>query len=385
METIAQLSKVKNKRYLILSAGGPYSSIQGIYSALEGNAWSILSHALLPYPAHLQPVIEKIMLNPQTPVDLTEIGRLDHGVSHLFLECAKTVCAGAQKSLQAPHVIVLNKLGIRKELLSQTMQARYWNIELGDAQLLASCFKAPVVTDFIRHDILGGGPGDLPLGAGMRALAIDKEGIAAHLTVGTVSHLFIFDSHAQHIVIDADIGPGTGLMNKAAKDAACAEGFDRDGSFAAQGRVDPRCLETLATHPLFSIHQPGRLSAMELLPLADHPCLASLSPPDKLATLTALTARTVFDFYKKEYAHVVAPQTLWISGGGANNQTLFDFLTTYFAPLQLRRIDDIGIPAEMFVPMVMGCAVDAFISGRGGPWKAGNNPEIEGIGTWVYP
>jgi hypothetical protein len=35
--------------------------------------------------------------------------------------------------------------------------------------------------------------------------------------------------------------------------------------------------------------------------------------------------------------------------------------------------------------MVMGCAVDAFISGRGGPWKAGNNPEIEGIGTWVYP
>jgi anhydro-N-acetylmuramic acid kinase len=325
------------------------------------------------------------MLGPATSLTLETLGWLDHAVSHLFLECAKTVCASAQKSLQQPQIVVLNKLELWKEVRVENVQARHWNIELGDAQLIASHFKTPVVTDFVRHDILGGGSGNLPLFPGMHTIAAGKEGIAAHCTIGTVSHLFIFDSQARHTIIDADIGPGTGLINKAAKDAQCAEGFDRDGSFAAQGKVNAHCLETLASHPWFADPKPRQLRLAELFPLGDHPCLASLSPLDKLATLTALTARTIFDFFKKEYQHVVVPETIWISGGGANNVTLFDFLTTYFAPLRLRRVDDIGIPAEMFIPMAMGFSVDAFIMGRGGPWKSGNTPEIDGIGTWVYP
>ncbi len=384
MEFINQLSKSKNKRYLILSAGGPQSGIQGVYVSVEGASWSILSNALLPYPSMVQSVLETVIFSPQSPLTLDTIGRLDHALSHLFLECAKTVCAAAQNSLQQPQAIVLNKIGIWKEARNES-QARYWNMELGDAQLLSSYFKTPVVTDFARHGILGGGPGDLPLFPGICAIHVDKGGIAAHLTIGMISRLFIFDTHARHPVIDSDIGPGTCLINRAAREALCPDGFDRDGSFAAHGKVDARCLETLATQEWFNTPLPRQATVQNMTKLYDCPCLGRLAPGDKLTTLTALTARAAFDLYKKEYRHVIAPETMWISGGGANNLTLFEFLKTYFAPVTVQRIDDIGIPAEMFVPLALGLTVDASIMGKGGPWKSGSAPEIEGIGTWVFP
>jgi 1,6-anhydro-N-acetylmuramate kinase len=119
--------------------------------------------------------------------------------------------------------------------------------------------------------------------------------------------------------------------------------------------------------------------------LYNHPCLANLSAYDKLSTLTALTARTAFDLFKREYRHVIAPETIWVSGGGANNLTMMEFLKTYFNPLRLKRTDEIGIPPQLFAPLALGLTVDSFCMGQAGTWKYGNNPEIEGIGTWVLP
>jgi len=385
MESLQQLTKAKNKRYLILSAGGPQSAIQGLYINRDTDSWSILSHALLPYPAPIQALLETVMFRSNAPLTMESLGKLDHAVSNLFLDCAKTVCAATQKSLRQPHAIVLNKLGIWKESAGDSAQPGKWNLEIGDAWLLASHFKAPVISDFIRRDILNGGEGELPLYPGMCDIVVDKDGILAHLTIGMVSHFFIFDMHARHTIIDTDVGPGTSLINTAAKNAHCAEGFDRDGSLSAQGKVDGLCLDTLASHPLISAPAPRRLRHAELFQIVEHPCLATLSPLDKLATMTALTARTVFDFFKNEYKHVIPPQTIWVSGGGANNVTLFEFLKTYFAPLHIRRIDEIGIPAEMFVPMALGLTVDAYVTGRGGPWKSGHSSEISKIGTWIFP
>ena len=62
---------------------------------------------------------------------------------------------------------------------------------------------------------------------------------------------------------------------------------------------------------------------------------------------------------------------------------LMDYLKTYFAPLQVKRIDELGIPAELFVPLALGLTVDSFCRDESGPWKSGANPEIDGIGTWV--
>jgi anhydro-N-acetylmuramic acid kinase len=385
MEFINQLVKSKNRRFLVLSAGGQQSGIQGIYVAIEGEAWSIMAHAFLPYPSSIGQVLDAVMFDPQTPLTLEAICRLDYKISHLFLECAKAACANTQKSLQQPSVIILNKFNIWKTALNENTQAKYWNLELGDAKLLSSAFKAPVVTDFVRHSVLSGKQGDLPLFPGICKITRNKQEIAAHLTIGQLAHFFIYDIHAAHVILDTDIGPGTCLINRAAKEALCPDGFDRDGLFAAQGKVDTQCLEGLALQKWFATPSPKQAHINELMKLYDIPCAVNLKGFDKLATLTALTARSAFDLFKREYRHVIAPEVIWVSGGGANNLTIMEFLKTYFGPLPLKRTDDIGIPAELFIPLALGLTVDSFYMGQAGTWKAGNNPEIEGIGSWVLP
>ncbi len=385
MDIATQLNKMKNKRYLILSAGGPQSGIQGIYINVEATSWSMLSHSLIPYPQRVGQAIDSIMQTPSAPLTIDVIGKLDFKISQLFLECAKNMYAAAQKSLQQPHVIVLNKLCPWKEPQKDASQAAFWNLELGDAQLLASWFKTPVLTDFVRHGILGGKSGEVPLFPGISKIkAADKEGIIAHCTIGMMAHLFIFDTHANHIIIDTDTGPGTCLINKAALDTQSPDRFDRDGSISAQGTVDAACLDALAGQEWFVSPTPRQATLSALTKLYDHPCMARSAPRDKLATLTALTARTVFDVYKRDYRHAVQPETMWISGGGANNLTLLDFLATYFAPLPVKRIDETGIPAELFYPLALGLTVDTFYTG-GKQQKSGTAPEIEGIGTWIWP
>jgi anhydro-N-acetylmuramic acid kinase len=198
-----------------------------------------------------------------------------------------------------------------------------------------------------------------------------------------LAHLFIFDTHANHIILDTDIGPGTCLINKAAQEANCPDRFDRDGSESAQGKIDAGCLEILTSQEMFCLASPRQASLSELTKLYDHPCMKALTPRDKLATLTALTARTVFDVYKNNYRHVVKPETIWVSGGGANNLTLLDFLTTYFAPIPVKRIDEAGVAAELFIPLALGLTVDAYCVGDS-TLKSGNTPKIEKIGTWVF-
>ena len=60
MEYSKKLAKFKNKRFLVLSAGGQQSGIQGIYVVTETDGWSIISHAYLPYPSSISSVINDL-------------------------------------------------------------------------------------------------------------------------------------------------------------------------------------------------------------------------------------------------------------------------------------------------------------------------------------
>jgi anhydro-N-acetylmuramic acid kinase len=380
---LLQLNKTKNRRYLVLSAGGPISGIQGIYLSFEEAGWSIISQALMPYPAAVEEVITSIFNTPQAPLHVESVCSLDYKLSHLFLECAKTVCSAAQKSLQQPHVIVMNKLNLMKDPQKDGDQTFLWNLELGDARLLCAWFKIPVITDFVRNSILDGKQGDLPLFPGISRILAD-EAIVAHCTIGMLTHLFMFDTHAKHVILDTDTGPGTCLINKAASDAKSPDRFDRDGSVSGLGKVDAGSLEVLASQEVLRGPVPLQASVSTMMKLYDHLCLELLTPLDKLATLTALTARTAFDVYKREYQHVVNPETIWVSGGGANNLTLLEFMSTYFSPVKVKRVDEAGVPSEVFIPLALGLTIDAFCRGEFRQ-KSKNTGEIERIGTWVMP
>ncbi len=385
MNHLLKLRKTKKLRMLILSAGGPQSGIQGIYICVEGDAWETVSHAVVPYPDAVEEAIGAAAFSPQAALEIRRLAWLDGKVSHLFLECGRAVLSHAHKSVRTPHCVVLNKCTLYSGPMDNGGQVRCWDVTLGDGQLLASAFGVPVVTEFARHNILAGGAGTLPLFPGNVKVAKNVEPVSVYLNIGLMAHLTVVDNQAMHTVLDTDIGPGTCLVNLAARDAGGADGFDRDGTLAARGTVNNECVSELASQEWFNRPGPKQAFVQDFTELYRHPKVAALSPQDRAATLTALTARTVFDFYKREYRHVLTPETVWVSGGGAHNLTLLEYLSTYFHPVKVQSVEDAGIPAAMRIPLALGLSVHEFVAGHPGPWKNGSDPQIEGIGRWIVP
>jgi anhydro-N-acetylmuramic acid kinase len=385
MNSLSKLKKTKKLRMLILSAGGPQSGIQGICIGIQGEAWEEISHAVVPYPDALEQAIESVILAPHAPMEMEKLAALDRKMSLLFLESAHTVFSNAHKSLRKPHCIVLNKCVLYSGHMDDAHQARYWDVSLGDGQLLASAFGVPVVTDFVRHAILAGSAGGLPLFPGNVKIGKQVEPVSVYLNIGIVSHITVVDNQAMNTVLDSDIGPGTCLINQAAADAGSADGFDRDGSLAAKGKVDNKCLTELASQEWFARPGPKTAYLRDFAELYHHPSVVALSAADRITTLTALTARIVFEYFKREYRHVLSPETVWVSGGGAHNLTLMEYLSTYFNPLKVQSVEAAGIPAAMRIPLALGLSVHEFIAGHPGPWNAGNSPQVDGVGRWIFP
>jgi anhydro-N-acetylmuramic acid kinase len=155
-------------------------------------------------------------------------------------------------------------------------------------------------------------------------------------------------------VIAFDTGPGNMVIDALAQ-TLFGKRFDRNGAFAARGKVIQPVLAKALRNPYFRLKPPrtagreqfGREYAARFL--AD--CKRkSKQPEDALATATALTAETIARNYK-DFAHHGMRGTgvdFIVSGGGAHNRTLMDLLAQRLEPLgcKLATSGDFGVPVE---------------------------------------
>jgi 1,6-anhydro-N-acetylmuramate kinase len=383
MTVVSKLRRLKSRRVAVISAGGLQSGIQTLYLGFTGDDWEVFSTAYLPYPQRVAELITRLS-ETQGPLALSELGWLDYKVSMLFLESVKNALSGVPKAIGAPHYAVLNKPTLWKGDTGENLQQSSWNLTVGDEVFLANALRVPVLTEFLRHNILAGGSGVLPTALGSVIIAKHTVGVGLFVNIGLVSRMTVIDSGAQALLFESDTGPGTVLIDKCAQEAECADGFDRDGALTATGAPNAECLEILAADPWITKAAPKNASPEIFSHLLNHPCLKPLSLVDKLATVTALTAKSTYDFYRREYKGA-QPAALWISGGGANNLALVDFMKASFDPIPVRSVEALNVPPDMKVPLTLALTVDAFVCGKEIPWESGSNPKIKPLGRWALP
>ena len=380
----SKLKLLKKRRILVISAGGIQSGIQALYIGTKDEEWEIFSKSFFPYPQKVANLIEQLN-ETQDPVKLCDLGWLDYKITMLFLESAKAALAQAPKAIANPHYAVLNKPTLWKGATGENLQQSSWNLTIGDELYVAESLKLPVITDFLRHNILAGGSGALPTFPGSLYAAKKTTGINIFVNIGLVSRITIIDKNSSELLLESDTGPGTVIIDKCAQNANCPGGFDRDGKLTSQGAANAECLEILSEDPWLTKAAPKQASPEIFTHLLDHPCLKPLSSIDRLATITALTAKSIYDFYRREYKGSSVPQALWVSGGGANNLALIDFLSASFGSIPVKSVEELGIPVDMKIPLTLGLTADAFISGKKVPWESGNHPFMEPLGRWAIP
>jgi anhydro-N-acetylmuramic acid kinase len=210
-------------------------------------------------------------------------------------------------------------------ILHDPEHRRTWQI--GDGALLASQTGIDVVADFRSNDVAAGGEG-APFAPIFHAAVAPKDRPVCVLNVGGVANVTWIGEDAatdsdevfDHLLA-FDTGPGNAMIDDWVA-AHFNEPFDRDGEFAARGKVDARCLEALMANNYFDRKPPKSLDRDAFSTNA----LEGLSPADGAATLTAFTVASV----ERAQMHLPSPPRQWIvTGGGRHNGFLTDKLAEH--------------------------------------------------------
>jgi len=220
-------------------------------------------------------------------------------------------------------------------------------LQLGDPSRVAVRTGVTVIADFRSADVAAGGQG-APLVPFADHLLFADGTPRAILNLGGIANLTLLPTARREDVIAFDTGPGNIVLDALA--ATAGEPFDRDGARAARGHVDERALARALSHPYFDRRAPkstgreefGAPFAAKLLTLVD---ASGGGLEDALATAVALTASSVAAGLARETPPDVRWAELAFAGGGALNPALVGALAEAVAPLPVRLLDTLGIPA----------------------------------------
>ena len=216
-----------------------------------------------------------------------------------------------------------------------------YTIQLNNAALLAELTKIHVVSDFRSRDIAAGGQG-APLVPAFHDKVLRHPGIhRAILNIGGIANLtdLPYDSGTTGF----DTGPGNLLMD-AWINKHQGKPYDKNGAWAASGKVIPALLQKLLAESFF-FAAPPKSTGRDLFNLAwlEKQLSGNEAPADVQATLLALTGESIATAVQHFCA---SAKELYLCGGGAHNQTLISHLRRALPQCLIQKSDVLGIDAD---------------------------------------
>jgi anhydro-N-acetylmuramic acid kinase len=210
-------------------------------------------------------------------------------------------------------------------------------VQLGDGALMAETLGIDVAYDFRAADMEAGGQGAPLVPVYHQALAglVDLPLPAVIINLGGVANVSFIGKDGTLLAFDT--GPGNAMIDDWVYKHS-RKRRDENGILAANGRADPRRLETLLGDPYF-LRRPPKSVDRNAFPLS---VVDGLSLADGAATLTAFTVASLIC----GLAHLPAtPQIFVLSGGGTRNATLVANIRK-LVPGRVEIADDVGWNAD---------------------------------------
>jgi anhydro-N-acetylmuramic acid kinase len=241
-------------------------------------------------------------------------------------------------------------------------EMRGTSFQIGCPATLAERTGIGVVSDFRSRDLAAGGHGAPLVPWADRIFFSSLQGPRAIQNLGGMANVTWLPRATDPTpVLAFDTGPGVALLDAATELATAGKRtFDEDGELALQGEVSERVLERLLAHPFFrqapprstgrEIFGPGMLD--EVVSELGREIGMYLEPgstlqgwPDLLATLIALTARSIGDAYRR-WVLPRGVDEVFLMGGGSRNPVLFQAIQRELSPLDVRPGESLGMDAD---------------------------------------
>ena len=337
------------------------TSVDGVDAALvefQGGSPRLLATHCEPMPEALRNSI--LALCTDQPVSLRQLGETGIETARCFADAANQVLEKSGKP--ASLVRAIGSHG--QTVYHHPDSAAAFTLQIGDGATIAEHTGIPVVSDFRSADMAAGGQGAPLAPLFHQACFHSTEKQRLVLNLGGISNLSILHSDPEGPVTGFDCGPANVLMDGWIQQKRGLP-YDRDGLWAASGRVNAELLEQCLREPYFARPIPKSTGRERFNREWLERQLTKLKQPlanqDVQATLLELTARTVVDAVEQ---HSSGEAQLLVCGGGAHNRQLMQRLAELLPDHDVIESGQLGVSADWVEAVTFAWLARAFMEQR---------------------
>jgi anhydro-N-acetylmuramic acid kinase len=375
-----QRSDIKTLRVAGLMSGTSADGIDVAIIDLGPRKLDLLAFDMFPYTRPMREAIFRLFDMRTSSAD--QVSAMNVAVGECFADALVRLAKRHRIPLDSIDLVGSHGQTIWHEPDGRTIGGRRVRstLQIGEPSVIAQRTGITTVADFRPSDLAAGGQGAplvpltdlILLGHPSRTRAIQNIGGIANVTylpkIGTdpvfpggagsingVRPYFLFDrlnvpERSVAKVVAFDTGPGNMIIDRAMQILSGGrKAFDENGQLAARGKPDEAVLAELLRHPYLR-RRPPKTTGRELFgrQFTDELCARlqkqGLASADIVATVTAFTARSIADAYRRFLPGQVDDVVL--CGGGARNATLTAMLAGALAPAKVMPMDELGINAD---------------------------------------
>jgi anhydro-N-acetylmuramic acid kinase len=315
----------------------------------KSGEFQLLGHEHFPYPKPVRQAVLAVMNSEKASV--ANLSRLNFLLGELYAKAVRQAQRRAEikrLDLVGCHGQTIYHQGEPASFLGKGIACTW---QLGEGAIIAARLGVPVVSDFRTADMAAGGKG-APLVPLLDYMVFrDRHAGRIVQNLGGIANVTAIPAGGDpEEVLAFDTGPGNMLIDQLML-VLFGKPFDRNGDVARRGVALKRLLEVWMRDPYFKRRPPktagreqfGREYAAALLRRRGRTAKADL-----IATVTALTTRSIADALERFVLPRGKYRDYIVSGGGSRNKTLMSMLGAETARLglKLRHSDEFGVPSQ---------------------------------------
>lgn len=333
------MEELEVKKVIALMSGTSCDSIDAGLCEVYPDMTVKLIHGInYKYPEHIRAKIFQLFRGEASVKDICQ---MNFAIGKCFAEACKVLISEFGKSdFISSHGQTIYHYPFDKKIDGINLKS---TLQIGESSVIAKETNCLTISNFREADMAQGGQG-APLVCFAdekwfknkgKNFAIQNIGGISNVTVVSKDFdTFGFDTGLGNIMIDY-------CMNK-----YFSLPYDKDGEIAKEGTISDSWLACLLQDEYYFMDPPKSTGREYFSPKYIENTLkfAPQNPKDIIATVTALTAKTIADSYERFIYPNVGIHEAVICGGGAYNKTLMKYLRTYLPSyIDLKTCEDYGI------------------------------------------
>ena len=346
--------------YIGLMSGTSLDGVDAALVQIGDGELLCLGTICLPYPEAARAAA--LDLHAPGADDLHHASLLANQVATLYAQAITELLESA--GTEARHI---KAVGAHGQTVRHNPTAGY-TLQLINPALLAELSGITVVADFRNRDIAAGGQGAPLVPAFHDVMLRHPSEHRVILNLGGIAN--ITDLAPGRPTRGFDTGPGNMLLDAWIRHRRGLD-YDKDGAWAASGKVHEELLAKLLVHPYLKQSPPKSCGREEFNLDWLLSCLNnSEAAEDVQASLVELSAHSIADAIS---TYCGKPDALFACGGGARNSQLMQALAAHLPDTRVETTDSVGLDSDSLEAIAF-----AWLAHRTMHNLTGNLPEVTG-------